>query len=316
MNNGKIVSVSASIGISVFPGDGDAEESLIGCADSAMYEVKNKNKGGYQFFSESKSSPLGQPQAIKLEMVDALESGQFVVFYQPLFDREYERVIGLEALFRWHHPKKGLIFPSEILPEARCSGLAPLIDEWVFNKVRDDFSEMRHDGIGDIKLFLNLSIEKFSESGFGNWLAGLVSGNSTFAENLHIEIPSEALGQPDATLREKFDRIRSLGIKAVIEIDGGDELRRLPLHDYGLYGLKIDLAGLDYAKESRPGDFSQGFNGLLQRKGLNLIAKKVDFPLEPSKYWPMEFNMVQGFLYYHPLPLRVAKSVIKSTRSI
>ncbi len=316
MNNGKNVAVSASVGISVFPGDGDTEESLIGCADSAMYEVKNRKKGGYQFYSESKSSPFSQPPVKKLALVDALESNQFVVFYQPLFDREYERVIGLEALFRWHHPKKGLIFPAEILPEARRTGATPLIDEWVFDKVREDYSEMLRDGIGDLKLFLNLSVEKFTGPDFGDWLAGVLSGNRSFAESLHIEIPSEVFRNPDATWMEKFDRIRSLGVKAVIEIDRQDELRRIPLQDYGIYGLKIDVSGLDPSEKSRLGDYFKGFNGLLQRKGMNLIAKKVDFELDPSKYWPMEFNLVQGFLYYHPLPLQIVKSVIKNIRNI
>ncbi|MCI0668460.1 MAG: EAL domain-containing protein, partial [Methylococcaceae bacterium] len=248
--------------------------------------------------------------------VDALESNQFVVFYQPLFDREYERVIGLEALFRWHHPKKGLIFPAEILPEARRTGATPLIDEWVFDKVREDYSEMLRDGIGDLKLFLNLSVEKFTGPDFGDWLAGVLSGNRSFAESLHIEIPSEVFRNPDATWMEKFDRIRSLGVKAVIEIDRQDELRRIPLQDYGIYGLKIDVSGLDPSEKSRLGDYFKGFNGLLQRKGMNLIAKKVDFELDPSKYWPMEFNLVQGFLYYHPLPLQIVKSVIKNIRNI
>lgn len=314
--NNQNVAVSASIGIAVFPGDGDTEESLIRSADAAMYGVKNRQKSDFQFFSRPKSLPSKQRPVRNHELVDAIESNQFIMFYQPLFDRGCERIVGIEALFRWHHPKKGLIFPSEILAEARQAEVTPIIDTWVFNKTRTDFFELLGDGISGITLFLNVSMETFSGPDFCDWIANVVSTHRSFAENLCIEIPAEALLKPDPALSQKFDRIRDLGIKAVIDLDKDYELAALPPPECGIYGLKIDTTGSTGFPHSRPGSYYPGLIGAFRRKGMVLIAKKVEFRLDPSMYGPIEFNMVQGFLYYHPLPLKTVKSVIKDTRSL
>ena len=315
VNMGESVSLSASIGISVFPGDGDTEESLIECADSAMYKVKKQQKDGYHFFSRSESSLSSMPQEEKkIELLNALEFDQFIVFYQPLFDSECEQVIGLEALLRWHHPEKGLIFPSDFLPEARVSGLMPVIDEWVFNRVRKDFTEMLGNGKSGIKLFVNVSVEKFSMPDFGDWLSSVVSDNRSFAKNLYIEIPSDAFSQPEEAIAEKLAGLRKLGIKTVIDFYGGDVSSLAPFYDCGIFGLKIDSASLEESKYSGLNDDSQGFKGSLKQKGMSLIAKNVDSQRHLQSLRSMEFDLVQGFLYYHPLPLQTAKSLIESTK--
>ncbi len=151
----------------MYPEAGDSVESLIQSADIAMYHVKGRGKNGYQFFSDEMNHKFSTRLSLERELRSALATGQLRVYYQPQVDLTDGRIIGVEALVRWQHPRHGLIEPAEFLSVAEETGLITQLDEWVqvhaFERSRASGART---GRGDVRLSVNMSSQQLEQDAF------------------------------------------------------------------------------------------------------------------------------------------------------
>ena len=304
--DGKEFSVTASIGISVYPKDGDSKDRLIERADSAMYKVKRGRKNGFCFYSrEHKSFNEGEYQGT---LFDVLELNQLLLVYQPILRKHEKLVVGLETFLRWQHPSKGLIFPDEFLPMVQEYGLMPHIDDWVIKRVCRDFDDLPAFGPMKLKIAVNVSIEKFCEAGFVDSLELILARNKFAGDNLQIEVPACILQHPADKLHEKMNKLALLGIKIVAEISAKQGIPLEELIKYQFNGIKINCGDFDDACDDT--EKLVALAASAKQAGLKLIAKNVDSDHNCDWFNRIDFDLVQGFLYYHPLSLKTAKKFL------
>jgi len=303
--NGKSVSITASIGISVFPKDGDSKDSLIERADSAMHKVKKHHKNSYSFYI-TEQTPIGQQP--KQTLFEALELNQLMLVYQPQFNRSDKRLVALEALLRWQHPTKGLIFPDELLPIVRDYGLMSPIDEWVLKRVCSDFQDFAIIRQKQLRLSVNLSAEKISEQGFINELELILARNKVAAENIQVELHASVFSKPSEELINKLGHFVRMGGTVIAELTVDHMIPVEILLDCKIDGIKIDCS-----KFQEGSDEVVAIRILMEeakKSGLKLIAKNVDSEQHLNCINKIDFDVVQGFLYYHPLSLKTAKLML------
>ena len=131
MIDGKSLDISVSIGVSTYPVDGQDAESLMNRADNAMYEAKQRGRNNYQFFRHEMHAQLAERQSLEADLRCALGRNEFVLHYQPILDLQTGQITGMEALIRWLHPQRGLIYPGQFVPIAEECGLILAIGQWV-----------------------------------------------------------------------------------------------------------------------------------------------------------------------------------------
>ncbi len=304
--DGKGFSITASIGVSVYPKDGDSKDSLIERADSAMYRVKKGRKNGYCFYSTQHESD--NDDANQGALFDVLELNQLLLAYQPIMSRDEKLVVGLETFLRWQHPSKGLIFPDEFLPMVQEYGLMPHIDDWVIKRVCSDFDDLSMFGLKELRIAVNVSVEKICEAGFVDSLELILARNKFSGVNLQIEVPTRILQYPADNLLEKMNKLALSGIKIIAEVPAKQSIQIEDLKKYQFNGIKIDCAEFDDSSDDTHKLVALAASA--KQAGLTLTAKNVDSDQNCEWFNRVDFDLVQGFLYYHPLSLDTAKKFL------
>ena len=173
--SGHTLSITASLGIAIWPGDGEDAESLLRNADAALHHAKSKGRDSYRFYDASMNRIAVEQLGLESELRVALERDELVVHYQPTFEVGTGRLMGAEALVRWQHPERGLIAPIEFLPTAERSRLINLVGERVMREACRAQRQWAASGVGRIRVGVNLSTRQLCEADFAENLCRLVN---------------------------------------------------------------------------------------------------------------------------------------------
>ena len=158
--------VTTSIGISLYPGDGENAETLLKNADTAMYCAKEAGRNNYQFYNHVLQMRGFERISMENRLHQAIERGELVLYYQPQMDIESRRIVSAEALVRWRHPELGLLAPAEFIPLAEETGFITSIDEWVLHAACAQAQAWKESGYPDLSVTVNLSTRKFQQKDF------------------------------------------------------------------------------------------------------------------------------------------------------
>ncbi|MCB5186071.1 bifunctional diguanylate cyclase/phosphodiesterase [Methylobacillus gramineus] len=239
-SSGRELRVSASIGIAMYPDNGQTYRELAINADSAMYHTKRSGRNGYHFFEASMHINTQNRLDMMLDLRVALEQQQFVLYYQPKFDADKEHIVGAEALLRWHHPKLGMVAPDQFISLAEKSGLIIPIGDWVLDQACHQMRIWYDSGHTNWSISVNLSALQFGHERLLELVKSTLIKWHLPAHCLTLEITeSTAMHNVKATL-EILDQISKLGVRISIDDFGTGYssllyLKRLPAHE-----LKID----------------------------------------------------------------------------
>jgi diguanylate cyclase (GGDEF)-like protein len=237
---GEILNLSGSIGISLYPDDATTAHDLLQCADTAMYEAKEKGRNKYRFYSSKMSELAHERTVIKNSLKEAIKEDQFIACYQPQFDVVDGSLIGMEALVRWEHPTKGLLLPEEFVSIAEESGIIIEMDRMMIKKVINQIKRWRKNGLQPGIVSINLTKKQLEQPDFLKEIEDCCFMEDFTPDWLEFELAEGQLVKSPEEMIEKIKKINALGIKVSIDDFGTGYsslslLKRLPIHR-----LKID----------------------------------------------------------------------------
>ncbi|MFL6707691.1 MAG: EAL domain-containing protein [Massilia sp.] len=238
------VALSASIGIAMFPGDGEDVETLIKHADIAMYHAKQAGRNGFQFFSSEMNAHVIERVEMENRLRQALENQEFVLEYQPEVDIATGAITGLEALIRWRHPERGLLQPEQFIPVAEASGLIVPIGEWVLREACRQGHVWHAHGF-PVVVAVNLSRAQFLNDKLIGFVDAALAASSLAARYLDLEITEGVFVDPDPATIATIDALCERGVQLTVDDFGTGYSSLASLRRYPLSKLKIDRSFID-----------------------------------------------------------------------
>ena len=298
MLEGNEVYVSTSIGISLYPSNGDDLESLVKQADTAMYYAKEQGRNNYQFFTAGLNIKANDRLSIENSLRRALEREEFVLHYQPQVDFESGIIVGLEALIRWNASGQGIVSPAAFIPIAEETGLIVPIGEWVLRTACAQNMAWQKQGYPLLRIAVNISARQFRAPNFIKTVAGILLEIGMDPQWLELEITESIAMENGEASVEMLNSFKELGIRISIDDFGTgfsslNYLRRMPIDT-----LKIDQSFIK--------DISTGKNGeevvtAIIQLAKNLRLKVIAEGVETNNQWSFlkdkQCNEMQGFLF-------------------
>ena len=295
--------ISASIGIALYPGNGQSAEELLMNADAAMYHAKGGGKNGYSFFDVSMNTNARKQLQLLQDLRQALEHNQFRLHYQPKFDASNGKPVGAEALLRWEHPQQGLLQPDDFIELAEKTGLIIPIGEWVLNEACRQMRVWFDQGYSHWRIAVNLSALQFCYSGLVDSVVSALERNQLPANSLTLEITeTTAMSDADASMTV-LQKLSHMGVDLSIDDFGTGYsslmyLKRLPANE-----LKIDRGFVrDLEHDSDDAAIVSAIVALGQALGLRIVAEGVETDTQQSFLTTLGCDSLQGFLLGQPLP--------------
>ena len=295
--------ISASVGIALYPGNGQTAEELLMNADAAMYHAKGAGKNGYSFFDASMNTNARKQLQLLQDLRQALELQQFRLFYQPKFDASNHQPVGAEALLRWEHPQQGLLLPENFIDMAEKTGLIIPIGDWVLNEACRQMRVWFDEGYSHWRIAVNLSALQFCHSGLVDSVVAALERHRLPANSLTLEITeTTAMNDADASM-VVLQRLSQMGVDLSIDDFGTGYsslmyLKRLPANE-----LKIDRGFVrDLEHDSDDAAIVSAIVALGQALGLRIVAEGVETDTQQSFLTTLGCDALQGFLLGQPLP--------------
>jgi diguanylate cyclase (GGDEF)-like protein/PAS domain S-box-containing protein len=294
------VFVGVSIGIATYPDAGESMDQLIQNADIAMYHVKARGKDGYRFFSKAMSVDTADRLNLERDLRLALDRDELRVFYQPQVCSTTNRIVGVEALVRWQHPKQGLLYPRDFLPLAEETKLIGRLSERVLAIACADVGQWIRDGHKDLRLAVNLSPLQVEHPRFVTTLMDQLHQHDFPPENLEIEITENVIMKDLEHISQKLRELANLNVRIAIDDFGTgysslNYIHRLPIHT-----LKVDQS---FVRGIRSGDdeacIVNAIVAMAHGLRLEIVAEGVETDEQLAYLKNLGCHQVQGF-YYGP----------------
>ncbi|MFH0709127.1 MAG: EAL domain-containing protein [Pseudomonadota bacterium] len=309
------LSISASIGIALYPNDGTDFETLYKNADTAMYRAKQEGRNGYSFFTSEMQEHSARNLQLNNALRHALEKNQFQLHYQPQISAKDGEIIGAEALLRWHHPEYGSIFPAEFIPILEENGLILPVGEWVLQTAISQAKMWMDQGSKPIIIAVNLSAIQFRHLSLLNTVSMILEEVGLPPQYLELELTeSIAMHDPQKAINVMND-LHDLGVHMSIDDFGTGYSSLSYLKKFKIYKLKIDqsfIRDINIDKEDKA--IVSAIISMAKRLGLQTIAEGVE-TIEQLEYLQEEgCDEIQGYFYSKPLPAE-AFEVFRMSRS-
>ena len=298
--------MSPSIGISLYPQDGDTTGDLVRHADAAMYHAKNNGRGNYQFFKSFMFEPASQAIEKERALKQALQNSELVLHYQPQRRRADGAIVGLEALVRWQHPTLGLVGPDEFIPFAETHGLVVGIDRWVLNEACRQLKTWHQEGALKVPVAINLSAIDFKQRNLVQEVSEVLKTHGLEPKYLEIEITESVLMDSDARVLNQLHQLSAMGVGLTLDDFGTGYSSLAYLRRFPINKLKIDRSFVsDFANDSNEmGGGTAITSAIIQMARslkLETVAEGVETQMQMDILRDMGCDQFQGFLISHPV---------------
>ncbi|PTC01381.1 hypothetical protein C9975_02540 [Thalassospira xiamenensis] len=296
------VSISASIGIAMFPVDGMHSSELLKHADLAMYAAKSAGRQTVYFFNSSLRFAAEQHINLHHDMLMGIERGEFEVHYQPVVDANTQQIYKCEALLRWNHPKNGMISPAEFIPVAEKTGAIRSLGEFVQAQVCADWKKLRAQGFS-LSVSINRSPREFNQSNIAQqWLDALQECGMP-PDALIVEITESMLMRSQERQLYNLEQLRQAGVKVAIDDFGTGYSSLNYLRRYPVDFIKIDRSFLlDVPANKQQNALLDALIRIAATLDLEVIAEGVETQAQADLLKEMGCQYLQGFLFSRPIP--------------
>ncbi len=307
--------ITASIGIALYPNDGQDAETLLRHADTAMYRAKDKGKNNYQLFTPAMNVKIMERLQMENSLRHALKREEFTVFYQPQVNTKTGQITGMEALVRWYHPVRGLIYPAEFIPLAEDTGLIIPIGEWVLRSACIQNKAWQEEGLKPLRLTVNLSACQFTQQNLVGTVEEIIRVSGLNPKWLELEITESALMKDVEAAIKTLQELRRMGVQISIDDFGTgysslNYLKRFPINT-----LKIDRSFVrDIISNPEDAAIVSTVIVLAQNLNLRVIAEGVETEEQLAFLQNRRCTEMQGYFFSKPLPAEEFKLILKRER--
>jgi diguanylate cyclase (GGDEF)-like protein len=310
LSGNKLV-ISSSIGISIYPEDGEDVDSLLKNADAAMYEVKSKGRNGVFFYNDNLRRQSQHRLQLESELHQALEQDQLRLFYQPKVDAETHEVLGFEALIRWNHPNRGMVSPGDFIPAAEDSGLIIPIGKWVIRTACRQHQAWRKAGIPLVSISVNLSGHQFADDQLITAIRDILRETEMQADYLEFEITETVLMQDENMALNTLNRMKAMGVKISIDDFGTGYSSMSYLKHFPIDVLKIDRSFVkDLPEDKQDATITNAIIMLAKALGLGIVAEGVETTEQLAFLSGKQCDQIQGYLFSPPVPAEKAAAML------
>lgn len=303
MIDGSVVTVGASVGVALFPGDGEDADTLLRHADMAMYEAKGLGKNKYYLFTESINAQVHERLEMEQSIAGGLQRNEFEVHYQPKVDLKTLQITGFEALIRWHSPTKGLISPADFIPLAEESQLIHDIGHWMMAETLHQIHEWRTDLPDGIRIAINISARQMAQENFAEHLISLAEQFDVPLTRLEVELTETSILIDEVLVRQHLYALRTAGVKVSLD-DFGTGYSSLTF----LRSLPIDTVKIDRSFVQRLQDHEESraivlsVLELCQKLSLQTVAEGIEKQEQFEILLQHGCDEGQGYLLARPIP--------------
>lgn len=300
---GHEIFVTVSVGISIFPVDGDSVDVLLKNSDTAMYHAKEQGRNNFQYYSNAMNAEANERLLLEGEVRHATEREEFVVFYQPQIDLRSGRLVGAEALVRWQHPQRGLLTPAEFLQAASDTGMIRAIDEWVLQTVCRQSRTWQQRGLAVPRVSINVSNSLFHGATLVNAVEKACAETSLAHDRLELELTeSVAMRNVDTSILV-LQQLKTMGVQLAIDHFGTgysslSYLQRLPVNR-----VKIDQSFIrELLSRVQPVPIVRAIIAMAHSLQLDVLAEGVEDEKQRSILLAEGCDQAQGYLFGRPMP--------------
>ncbi|MDP2809088.1 MAG: EAL domain-containing protein [Rhodocyclaceae bacterium] len=293
---------SVSIGIAVYPRDGETTEALMRHADLAMYSVKNSGKNAFAFFTAEMSQGQGDRIALENDLRRAGERGELELVYQPQVSAAQRRMLGVEALLRWHHPTHGLIDPPRFLALAEDAGFIHLVSDWVLDEACRQIARWHSAEHRGLRMSVNLSPREFERDDIVDRVTAAMEAHGLPAETLEVEITENLLLHDVERVIDKVRTLRHRGVRVAID-DFGTRYSSLNyLRQFPVSSIKIDQSFIhSLGNDVGAAAIVSAFIGIARGFDLQLVAEGVETDVQVASLRSLGCDTMQGYHFARPL---------------
>jgi len=294
--------MSCSIGVAIFPTDGESTENMLQSADTAMYHAKSESGFSYQFFSSSMNESAVRRLQVESLIRQALKNDWFEVYYQPKINVKTREIAGMEALVRLIHPELGMISPNEFIPIAEDTGLVIAIGEKVLDKACYATQQWRKSGLFNGRVAVNLAAKQFTQTNLLERIDHILECTQLPIANLEFEITEGTVIEDPEMAITTMKKLTDKGIHLALDDFGTgysslSYLKRFPIHT-----LKIDKAFIDdLSLENGERHMVASIISIAHNMGLTVVAEGVEEEKQVEMLEDLNCEVIQGFYFSRPL---------------
>lgn len=304
--------LSVSIGISLYPDDCMDMESLYRHADAAMYRAKQEGRNRFQFFSTEIEDTLRSKHLMERRMRDALDRGDFEVFYQPKVDASIFQIVGVEALVRWRDSDGRLISPAEFIPLAEETGLIIPLGNFVMQQACKDGKRWHDEGI-KCRIAINISAVQFNETSFVATVQSILAATEVETTLVELEITEGTLAKDVEQTSATISQLKKFGVKIALDDFGTGYSSLSYLKHFPIDVLKIDQSFVrDMMVDPSDAAIIYAIIGMATGLNLRLVAEGVETREQASTLLQQGCKIMQGYLYSRPLPYEQVSLLLKN----
>lgn len=295
--------ITASIGIAVYPDDGDNVDVLTRHADAAMYHAKNSGRNNYQFFTKEMSARVAAQLTMENSLQKAISNNELLLFYQPKVSIKTGKIIGAEALIRWVHPQWGMMMPDRFIKIAEDSGLIRGIGHWVLREACTQNKKWQDSGLPEIPIAINVSVVELHHAHFTQEVTKVLLQTGLQPYHLELEVTESVAIQSEVTVINDLNKLKEMGVRLSVDDFGTgysslSYLKLLPVNT-----IKIDKSFIrDIQVDANDAAIVTAIIKMSQSLGLTVIAEGVETQAQLEFLQSHDCDEMQGYLFSRPLP--------------
>ena len=300
---GKELHIGASIGIAIYPDDGENMETLMKNSDIAMYHAKESGKGNYQYFSSKLNEQAAEKQELNNDLRHAIERNELFLAYQPVIDMLSGSITGMEVLLRWNHPALGLVSPIKFIPLAEESGLILTIGDWVLKTACEQLQQWLKQGYEVPRLAINLSAKQFRQKSLAEDINNVLKMTGTDPRFIGIEITESMLVQNIEEVVITLLNLSNMGLEISIDDFGTGYSSLSYLKRFPINKLKIDKSFVDDIA-THPDDAAivKAIIAMAHGLSMKVVTEGVETHAQLDFLREHGCEQYQGYIFSKPLP--------------
>ncbi|MDJ0511202.1 MAG: bifunctional diguanylate cyclase/phosphodiesterase, partial [Crocosphaera sp.] len=299
---GKQIYIKCSIGIAIYPEDGEQAETLLKNADSTLYRTKEWGRNHYQFYNPIMTSEISESFTLETQLHQAIKNQELILYYQPQINIKTGKVYGLEALIRWNNPKSGLISPEKFIPLAEKTGLILPIGEWVLKTACQQNKKWQEMGLPPVRVAVNLSAQQLQQPNLIRTVEKSLNDVQLEPQWLELEVTESMLMKNTKLANNTLCELREMGVHISMDDFGTGYSTLGYLKTFPFHTLKIDQSFVRELSENAQDlsiisaimTLSRGFN-------MRVIAEGVENKKQLNLLRQLQCEEMQGYFFSHPL---------------